>query len=238
MEEAIAHIKKVYPPSREEIPVKKLFLSKYGQFPQKIRISPVSKESGTNVVFHVKSVLDRIPNNNEYPIVHYRFHPCSKKCYPVKQLLTVSDGIMIYLECMWVTNYTNNSNKSIQPDYIPGRHFLITEEIEILYLIEHETFVQQLANDLIIDDTLSLIEPRTAMLRLVGKHKDRCNGPGSLYLMSNTFIRKPHINDLALSYGGQDFLNVHNKIISWLNTKDANGLVLLHGAPGSGKYSK
>lgn len=41
---------------------------------------------------------------------------------------------------------------------------------------------------------------------------------------------------LNLEYNyGTNFLPIHNKILSTLNKKKSNGLVLLHGAPGTGK---
>ena len=243
MEEFSLHIKQSYLLPKDEIPAQKLFLATYGAWPQRICITPVARENETNVVYHVKSVLDRIQDkystSNRFAVVRRHFHPCSKTYYIVKQLLSTPhiNGIMIYLtECIWVTNYTNHSKKPIQPDYIPDRHFLTTKNITLFYLSEHENFVQQLAHDLINDDTLSLVEPKIASLRLIGKHKDHCNGPGSFYLAGSTCIKKPHINDLGLSYGGQDFLKVHHKIVTWVNAEDARGLVLLHGAPGSGKY--
>ncbi|CAF4605033.1 unnamed protein product [Rotaria sp. Silwood2] len=178
-------------------------------------------------------------STSKVSIVRRYFHPCSKKYYAYELLLSLPNinGVLINLnQCSWVTNYTNNSKKLIQPDYIPDRHFLTAFEILILYLEEHEAFVQKFAYDLINDNTLSLLQPKIANLRLIGKHKDRCNGGSeSFYLMGYTYIKKPRIDDLAVSYGGQDFLNVHSKIVTWLNKKDANGLVLLHGAPGSGK---
>lgn len=241
MEETIAHIKQIYPTSSRGIPVKNLFLSKYSRLPQKVCLTPGSKDEGSNVVFHVQSVLDRMENEyeirNELPIIRRYFHRCSKKYFVYEQLLSLGnmDGIMIHFDCcLWVTNYTNNSKKFIQPDYIPDRHFLIVNEIVVFYLPEQEEFVQKFAYDLINDETLSLVEPKIADLRLIGKHKDRCDGPGAFYLTGHTYIKKPHIHNLAISYGGEDFLNIHNKIVSWLNKKDSSGLVLLHGAPGSG----
>jgi hypothetical protein len=238
MEEAIVHVKQTYPTSSQTIPVKNLFLLKYGRFPQKTRLRSVPKD-GSNVVFHVKSVLDRFDIQNESSIVRRYFHLCSKKYFVNEQLISLAniDGIMIHFECCrWVINYTNNSKKSIQPDYIPNRHFLVIDEIILFYLSEHESFVQKLVYDLINDDTLTLLEPKVANLRLIGKHKDRCNGPGAFYLAGYTQIKKPYINNLAVSYGGEDFLNIHQKIVAWLNKKDTSGLVLLHGPPGSGNY--
>ncbi|CAF4109149.1 unnamed protein product [Adineta steineri] len=242
MEEAIQLVKKSYPPACKEIPVKYLFLSKYGQFPQNIRLLPVEKEKGSQVVFHVKTVLDRLNDqysiNNELPIIRRYFHQCSKKYYTTQQVVSLSNinGILIHLnQCHWVTNYTNNSNKSIEPDYVQDGHYLVVEQIYLFYLNEHENFVQKLAHDLIHDDTLSLIQPKVVNLCFLGKYKDTCNGPGSFYTRGNTLIKKPYINNLAVSYGGHDFLRAHNKIVTWLNKKDTNGLVLLHGAPGSGK---
>jgi hypothetical protein len=239
-QEAIVHIKQTYSTSPDVFPVKKLFLSKYGQLPREARIKPVSKDDGFNVVFHVQSVLDRIKNEfniqNELPIIRRYLHRCSKKYFVFEQVLSLAniDGIMIHLDsCLWVTNYMNNS---IQPDYIPDRHFLIVDQIILFYLPEHEIFIQKFTYDLINDDTLSLLEPKIADLRLIGKRKDHCNGPGAFYLKDYIHIKKPHINNLAVNYGGEDFLNVHKKIVTWLNTKNSNGLVLLHGAPGSGKY--
>jgi hypothetical protein len=239
MEEAIVHVKQTQPTSTKAIPVKNLFLSKYGRHPQKICVKPALKEDESKVVFHVKSVLDRINNRNESSIIRRYFHRCSKKYFVYEQLISLPniDGILIYFNCCsWVTNYTNNSKKFIEPDYIPNRHFLVIDEITLFYLSEHESFIQKFAYDLINDDTLSLLEPKIADLRMIGKRRDRCDGPGAFYLTGYTHIKKPFINDLAVSYGGQDFLNVHQKIVAWLNKKDASGLVLLHGAPGSGKY--
>ncbi|CAF1476793.1 unnamed protein product [Rotaria sordida] len=243
MDEIISNVKLSYPNYGRDLPVKKLFLSKYRRFPRKICITPASNENGTNVAFHVKSVLERIYGNydikNELSIVRRYFHPCSKKYYIYEQILSIPNinGIYINLNrCSWITNYTNNSKKLIQPDYIPNCHFLIVSEILIFYLEEHEIFVQKFANNLINDNTLSLIAPKIANLRLIGKHKNRCNGGSeSFYLMGYIYMKKPRIDDLALSYGGQDFFHVHNKIVAWLNKKDTHGLVLLHGAPGSGK---
>jgi hypothetical protein len=239
-EEVSVHIKQFHSISPDVFPVKKLFLSKYGQLPRKIRIKPVLNDDGLNVVFHVQSILDRIKNEfnirNELPIIRRYFHRCSKKYFVFEQLLSLANinGIMIHFDsCLWVTNYMN---KFIQPDYIPDRHFLIVDEIILFYLPEHEVFVQKLAYDLINDDKLSLIEPKIAHLRLIGKRKDRCDGPGAFYLTDYIHIKKPCINNLAVSYGGDDFLNVHKKIVTWLNTKNSNGLVLLHGAPGTGEY--
>jgi len=242
MEEVIVHVKQTYSTSTRAIPVKNLFLSKYGRLPQKIGLKPASKEEGSRVVFHVKSVLERLNNEydirNESSIVRRYFHRCSKKYFVYEQLISLPniDGILIYFNCcLWVTNYTNNSKKSIEPDYIPNRHFLVIDEIILFYLSEHENFIQKFVYDLIHDDTLSLLQPKIADLRMIGKRRDRCDGPGAFYLAGYTHIKKPFINDLAVSYGGQDFLNVHQKIVAWLNKKDASGLVLLHGAPGSGK---
>ncbi|CAF0744877.1 unnamed protein product [Rotaria sp. Silwood1] len=243
MDEIISHAKLSYSSYSRDLPVNKLFLLKYGRFPRRISITPASNENGANVAFHVKSVLERVYGNcdikNEFSIIRRYFHPCSKQYYACEQLLSLPNihGVLINLNrCSWVTNYTNNSKKLIQPDYIPDRHFLVVFEIFIFYLEEHESFIQKFAYDLIHDDTLSLLEPKIANLRLIGKYRDRCNSDSkSFYLMGYTYIKKPRIDDLALSYGGQDFLNVHRKILTWLNKKDANGLVLLHGAPGSGK---
>ncbi|CAF3486229.1 unnamed protein product [Rotaria socialis] len=243
MNEIIAHVKQSRRWAVRDIPTRDLFLSNYGRIPQKIRVTPASNEKTTVVVFHVKSLLHRIYNNdditNEFSIVRRHLHPCSKKYYAYEQLLLLPNigGILISLnECSWVTNYTNNSKKTIQPDYIPDRHFLVVNEIIIFYLPEHETFVEKLSHELTHDDTLSLVKPKTAMLRLIGKSQSRdSQRPASFYLMGRIHIKKPYIHDLTISYGGKAFLNVHHKIVAWLNKKDTSGLVLLHGAPGSGK---
>lgn len=239
MKESVVHIKQTRLSSTREIPVQSLFLAKYDQIPEETRIKPLVKDDGSNAVFHVKSVLDRINIRKESSITRQYFHQCSKKYFIYEQLILLADidGIMIHFNnCQWVTNYKNNSKKSIQPDYSPKHHFLTVEEIRFFYLIEHECFVKKLAYDLINDDTLSLLQPKIADLHLIGKRKDTCRGPGAFYLTGDIHIKKPYINNLAVSYGGDDFLHVHKKILTWLHKKDASGLVLLHGAPGSGKY--
>lgn len=244
MDEVIAHIKQYPSRSFGSIPVTKLFLAKYGQFPRKLRLKPISKDTSTRTVFHVKTVLDRIHGNdkvtNELSIAHRRFHPCSKTYFSQEQLLPLPNihGVLLYFEeCKWKTNYINHARNSIQPDYAPDHHFLTIDYIDIFYTDENEAFVEKLANNLVYDDTFSLQEFKVATLRLIGRCKNRCSGDyTSFNLLGCTYIKKPCIDDLALSYGGQHFLQVHNKIVSWLNKTSANGLVLLHGAPGSGKY--
>lgn len=240
MEETIAHIKQTRDISSQEFPVKSLFLAKYGQLPRRLIITPQTNSDGSIVVFHVKSLLDRIKVQNESAIIRQYFHRCSQTYFIREQLISLADinGVMLYINCCdWVINYTNNSKKSIQPDYIPKRHFLTVDQIKLFYLSEHDEFVKKLANDLIHDDTLYLSQPKIAELRLIGKYKDTCIGPGSFYLMGNIRIKKPYINNLAISYGGEDFLKIHEKILVWLHKKDTSGLVLLHGAPGCGKYN-
>jgi hypothetical protein len=47
-------------------------------------------------------------------------------------------------------------------------------------------------------------------------------------------IRKSATMDLASHYG-DDFLHIHKIIATELNKPNGNGLVLLHGLPGTGK---
>ena len=239
METVNAHIKQTSGLSAREIPVKSLFLAKYGRFPGKICMRP----TGSDVVFHVKSVLDRLNNEyhiqNESPIIQRYLHRCSKKYFICEQLVLLSDieGVMIHFyQCRWVTNYTNNSKKIIEPDYTPDDHFLVIDQINLFYLSEHENFVQNLAYNFSNDQTLHLQKPKLATLSHIVKHKNRCTGWESFHISCQTHIRKPFIDNLAVSYGGEEFLKIHQKIVTWLNKEDASGLTLLHGTPGSGKF--
>lgn len=242
--EIVAYVKDRRLDANQSIPVKKLFISKYGIIPRKINITPALYEDGRVALFHVKSLLHRLYGNaddaKQFSITQCRFHACSKTYYACEQLLSLPkiDGLLISLSgCSWVVNYTNNSKQPILPDYMSDQHFLTVDRITMFYLPEHDSFVQKLAYDLSQDDTLCLQEPQIAILRLIGKKNHGQIGSERFYLTGSVCIKKPRINDLSLSYGGKNFLNVHSKIVTWLNKEDANGVVLLHGTPGSGKYN-
>jgi hypothetical protein len=57
-----------------------------------------------------------------------------------------------------------------------------------------------------------------------------CYNPQSCFYTSSITIKQPLIKDLRLNYG-DEFVEVHDKLIKRLNEADSTGITLLHGPP-------
>jgi hypothetical protein len=77
---------------------------------------------------------------------------------------------------------------------------------------------------------MSLYENKSLKLNMV------CHTRQGGYYLNAIKINKPMIHDLALHYG-EKFIHVHEKIMTELNKNEGKGIVLLHGIPGSGKFT-
>ncbi|CAF1459547.1 unnamed protein product [Adineta ricciae] len=61
-----------------------------------------------------------------------------------------------------------------------------------------------------------------------------CYNPQSGFYTSSISIKRPLIKDLCLNYGEQ-FIEVHEKLLKRLNETDSTGITFLHGPPGTEK---
>jgi hypothetical protein len=80
---------------------------------------------------------------------------------------------------------------------------------------------------------------REDLFKILKKHKTKENNISLIVQTrhgydTQTFDLPKQKLDLEHNYGSS-FIPVHDKILSTLNKKNANGLVLLHGEPGTGK---
>jgi hypothetical protein len=116
-----------------------------------------------------------------------------------------------------------NPNK-YSPDLLDD-YFLVSKSILIYYLPEHDVKVQNMCNEFL---KTSMFESKSFNLHMI------CHKQTSGYYLQVVKIKKPLIYDLALHYG-ENFVNIHAKILKELSKQDGKGIVLLHGIPGSGK---
>ena len=130
---------------------------------------------------------------------------------------------MIYVKRIYSISDIENPNK-YSPDLLDD-YFLVSQSILIYYIPENELRVQNLAQEFL---TMSVFESKLLKLNLICRHQQ------AGYYLSVIDIKKPIIYDLALHYG-DDFVNIHEKILKGLNKKEGKGIVLLHGIPGCGK---
>ena len=130
---------------------------------------------------------------------------------------------MIYIKRIYSVSDIENPNKYF-PDLLDD-YFLVSQSILIYYIPENELKVQNLAQEFL---KISVFESKLLKLNLICRHQQ------AGYYLSDINIKKPIIYDLALHYG-DDFVNIHDKILKELNKKEGKGIVLLHGIPGCGK---
>ncbi len=132
---------------------------------------------------------------------------------------------MIFLQSVKAMSDIENPNR-YSPDLLDD-YFFISESIRIYYMPEREIEVQKMANEF---SQMSLFETKTLKLNLI------CRNQQSRYYLNAIKIKKPMIYDLALNYG-EKFVRIHGKIMKELNKKEGKGIVLLHGIPGTGKFT-
>lgn len=135
----------------------------------------------------------------------------------------LGNGITINMPNIRLISDIENPNK-YSPDVMDD-YFLVSPKIVVYYLPEHDITVQKMAKEFL---KTSVFEPKSFKLQMI------CRNQRSGFYLKPITIRKPLISDLALHYG-EDFINIHGKILKELNKKDGKGIVLLHGIPGSGK---
>lgn len=204
------------------IPSSRLFLAHYGSYPCSITVS--GQESGS--LIHVTTVCNYIRDELKHDLttdcITRTFHIRSKQFYVYSRLCNLGNGIMIDFNVTYFNTDVQNPNK-YEPDHSDD-HFIVTSEFYIHYLPEHDTIVQDLARRF---SQMTVFQVKSSMLEMVCRNQHG-------YYLSSIDIKKPLITDLGLHYG-KTFVSVHDKIIKNLNKKDGKGIVLLHGAPGSGK---
>jgi len=180
-----------------------------------------------DIRFHVTTILNYIRDELKHDInkdcFTRKYHRPTKQKYVYSRVCDLGNGVMIFLDDCSLNSEVQNPNK-LKTDH-GDDYFLITTDITIYYLPEHDSFVQDLSDHF---SKMTVFTSKSSTLQMV------CKNQCGLYLNSIK-IKKPLITDLALHYGAK-FLSVHDKILQNLNTKESKGIVLLHGIPGSGKY--
>ena len=203
-------------------PTTRLFLAKYQAYPC-ILYSMGDDESAmihaTTVIEYIKEELKHNLNND---IITRNYHRPTKQNYIYSRLSDLGNGIMIEFTDISYQSDLQNPNK-YKPDHSDD-YFLITTQVSIYYLPEHDDFVQELGKKF---SKMSLFSSKSCTLQMVCRNQHG-------YYLNGINIKRPLITDLALHYG-KGFLPTHDRIIKNLNKKEGKGIVLLHGIPGSGK---
>lgn len=139
------------------------------------------------------------------------------------RLCDLGNGIMIYFGSTAVKSDVINPNQ--YPSDYSDDYFVTCKVIKICYLVRLDSIVKELGNAL---TSMTLIESARSKLNLI--HRVQSHS----YRLHPIQIKNPTMHDLALHYG-QEFVGVHEKILSALSKENGKGLVLLHGLPGTGK---
>ncbi|CAF3970870.1 unnamed protein product, partial [Adineta steineri] len=202
-------------------PTIRLFIGKYRTYPSTLEATT----DDDALSFHATTVLnylrDELHHDSNKDCVTRKYDRKIKKHYVQSRVCDLGNGIMISMDSSLNAD-TQNPNKLLS-DY-PKDYFLLVSDMQIYYLPEHDTFVQDLASQF---SKMTIFSSKSSTLQMVCKNQ--CG-----YYLSGIKIKKPLITDLALHYGS-NFVSTHDKIIKNLNTKESKGIVLLHGIPGSGK---
>ncbi|CAF0874784.1 unnamed protein product [Adineta ricciae] len=205
-----------------EIPALRLFLGKYKIYPSTIEC----QTDDDGLYFHTTSILNYLHEEFGHDLgkdcITRKYNRKIKKNYNSDRLTDLGNGVIIHFVGSNLDNEVQNPNK-LKPDH-PDNYFLICEEIRIYHLPEQEPLAESLDSKI---KEMTVFSSKSCTLQMV------CRNSCGFYL-SAIKIKKPLITDLALHYG-KKFVNVHDKILKNLNTKDSKGIVLLHGIPGSGK---
>lgn len=130
---------------------------------------------------------------------------------------------MIYMKDGNLVSDVDNPNNFI-PDVMDD-YFLVTRLLYIYYLPNVDMQAHNIARE---------ITKRTLLFRKTVKFSLICSRPQSGLRLKHIKLKKPLIYDLALHYG-EKFVKVHECILKELNKTDGQGIVFLHGLPGTGK---
>ncbi|CAF1015952.1 unnamed protein product [Rotaria sp. Silwood1] len=205
-----------------EIPTIRLFLNKYHTYPCTLDC----ETDDDDIRFHVTTILNYIRDELKHDInkdcITRKYHRRTKQKYVDSRVSDLGNGIMINFIDSSLDSDVHNKNE-LKADY-GDNYFLISSEIKIFYLPEHDSFVQDLSTHF---SQMIVYSSKSCILQMVCR--SQCG-----YYLDGVRIKKPLITDLALHYG-KGFLSTHEKILKNLNKKESKGIVLLHGVPGSGK---
>lgn len=139
------------------------------------------------------------------------------------RLCDLGNGIMLLFNHMSLKSDFVNPN--LYPSDYSDDYFLTCPQVKVCYYTHLDPIVKNLGREM---SNMFLLKTSKSQLQLI--HRSR-NGH---YNLATVHVKNPLIHDLALHYG-KSFVKTHQKIFNGLSKKDAKGLVLLHGLPGTGK---
>lgn len=204
------------------IPSTALFIAKYHQYPCTLDCEGASDDIQFHVTTIVQGFAKRFKYNAAKDTITRDYHRRTKKTYISSRMINLTHGVVVHLKNCSLETDVQNPNK-LAADHA-DEYFLVTKNIEILYLPEHDDLAEELFAQF---STMTVFTPSTCTLQMVCRNQHG-------YYLSGIKIKKPLITDMGLHYGPK-FVGIHDKIIQNLNQKEGKGIVLLHGVPGSGK---
>ena len=209
--------------SPERIPILNVFLARYRTYPCTATIEALPRSSK----LHVPTIRRYLETAHEHSplddIVQRHYHPRTRSLYMTAFLADLGHGIMIDCEQCQLIDDVDNPNKYRSDG--PGGFFLITNQIRIHYLPQHEHLVVgELASQL---SSFYIFPPHSKMIQVLVKNAQQ------IYSFLRVTIKNPVIYDLDLNYGS-NFLGFHDRLIKTVSHPEWRGLVVLHGYEGTG----
>ncbi|MFN0202335.1 MAG: AAA family ATPase [Bacteroidia bacterium] len=204
---------------RGDIPAMKLFIHAYQEIP--CLMDAVSEET---YYYHYETVMDILLSDYGHLAdqdIKTKYLDVEKNIFfTTEQYSDIKNGIAVYFqrgeyraELDSKHNLTANNEKG---------YYNAFYNVNIFYLKGKLA----LAEEMMQKFQKAMLTVRTAStLNMVCKDSD--------YYLYPFEIKKPNIN-IELNYG-EEFAPIHEKIFGTLSTKDKQGVVLLHGLPGTGK---
>lgn len=200
------------------LPAMKLFIEAYQEIP-----STFEWTSDNAKYFHLPSIekIFTARKQEGKQDLSARYYDITKKTHYINErYCDLGNGLAIYIQGGTCRDELESAF-NILPD-VDNKYFC-ADEVYILYKKGAWELVEELIPEFL---TTNLTVKVASTLNMV------CKETNDYYLYPFE-IKKPSIN-LSLNYG-EVFVPVHDKILTALSQKDKQGVVLLHGLPGSGK---
>lgn len=196
------------------------FFKKYGIYP--CTVEPYFDDNAYISSSLALKVLKEKYNHDTKNDIISRYHSNKTNFrYIASQLCDLGNGVMLHFSN---GQLMENLECEVKIDYAIEKRYHIFYSLKIYHLPEKEEFAENLMKDIMEFPMKNISEASLQMI---------CKSQHGFYL-TPIKIKKPLISDLKLHYGSE-FAQLHETIFKALKTEGSNGLILLHGLPGTGK---
>ena len=202
-------------------PPVKLFLEKNGAMPSFLQFT-----SEQTLYFHyptIEKILEEYLEGVEPSpdIVSMYYDTARRLTYVNERYCDLGNGLAIYFSDGYLKNELESL--SLIPLDTESGYYICMEEITVLYMPSKRQ--EAIALQAMFHDSMLTVKVASTLNMVCKESYD--------YYLYPFEIKKPQLN-IALNYGAE-FVPLHETILNALSQKDRQGVVLLHGIPGSGK---